>query len=220
VLECKDIESGCKVAIKVVRNVKKYCAEAKIEGEIIKAMNSLDPEQLWHCVKMFEMFEFLGHMCLVFEPLGPSLYDFMKSRHHQPFIPKHVQLFSRQLLEALCFLHHNSLVHTDLKPENVLLVHGGSEPLAEGHATEVPTNPSIKIIDFGGATFNHEDKATIISTRQYRAPEVLLEIDWSYSADIWSAACIIMELCTGTLLFQTHEDDEHFAMIEKSAAFR
>jgi serine/threonine protein kinase len=59
------------------------------------------------------------------------------------------------------------------------------------------------VIDFGGATYDDERKGSIINTRQYRGPEVTLEMGWSFPSDIWSAACIIAELYTGELLFAT-----------------
>lgn len=72
------------------------------------------------------------------------------------------------------------------------------------------------MIDFGGATYSDERHTPIINTRQYRAPEVILECClWCEKSDIWSMACIIVELYTGELFFDTHENLEHLAMIEK-----
>ncbi|CAI5504502.1 unnamed protein product [Closterium sp. Naga37s-1] len=48
-----------------------------------------------------------------------------------------------------------------------------------------------------------------------QAPEVILGTGWSYPCDIWSAGCIIVELVTGEALFQTHENLEHLAMMER-----
>jgi len=76
-------------------------------------------------------------------------------------------------------------------------------------------NTDMRLIDFGSATFDHEHHSSIISTRHYRAPEVLLDIGWSHHCDIWSIGCIIFELYTGYTLFQTHEDKEHLAMMER-----
>jgi serine/threonine protein kinase len=79
-----------------------------------------------------------------------------------------------------------------------------------------PKYTDVKVIDFGGATYHHENHTLIINTRQYRAPEVILEADtWNELSDIWSMACIIIELYTGELFFDTHENNEHLAMIEK-----
>lgn len=44
----------------------------------------------------------------------------------------------------------------------------------------------VRLIDFGSATFDHEHHSTIVSTRHYRAPEVILELGWSQPCDVWS----------------------------------
>jgi serine/threonine protein kinase len=59
------------------------------------------------------------------------------------------------------------------------------------------------VIDFGGATYDSEKKSSVVNTRQYRAPEVILENGWSKPSDCWSIGCIIAELYQGELLFAT-----------------
>lgn len=59
------------------------------------------------------------------------------------------------------------------------------------------------MIDFGSSVYATEKRDGIINTRQYRAPEVLLELPWDEESDIWGVACIAMELFTGELLFKT-----------------
>lgn len=78
-----------------------------------------------------------------------------------------------------------------------------------------PVDTRIRLIDFGGATFQDDHHSRIINTRQYRAPEVLLGLGWSYASDCFSIGCILPELFTGELLFGTHEDLEHLALMEK-----
>lgn len=78
----------------------------------------------------------------------------------------------------------------------------------------------IKIIDFGGATFYDEHHSEVINTRQYRAPEVILgqlytELGWNEASDLWSLGCILVECYSGELLFPTHHNYEHLAMMEK-----
>jgi dual specificity protein kinase CLK2/3 len=73
----------------------------------------------------------------------------------------------------------------------------------------------IRLIDFGSATFDHEHHSTIVSTRHYRAPEVILELGWSNPCDVWSIGCIMFELYLGITLFQTHDNREHLAMMER-----
>jgi serine/threonine protein kinase len=63
----------------------------------------------------------LTNMCLVFEPLGKSLYDFIKDNKYKGFDISDVREIARQSLKAIEFLHSIRLTHTDLKPENILL---------------------------------------------------------------------------------------------------
>lgn len=77
------------------------------------------------------------------------------------------------------------------------------------------TRTDVKLIDFGTATFEHEYHSRIVSTRHYRAPEILLEHGWSYPCDIWSIGCLLIELYIGHPLFLTHNDLEHLAMMER-----
>ena len=62
----------------------------------------------------------------------------------------------------------------------------------------VPKNSAIKVIDYGSAIFEDQHHSSVVSTRHYRAPEVILGLGWSFSVDIWSVGCILVELTTGT----------------------
>merc|ERR1719215_2536154 len=77
-----------------------------------------------------------------------------------------------------------------------------------------PTSNSIRLIDFGNATYETEHHSSIINTRQYRSPEVTLALGWDERSDVWSMGCILMELYTGDILFGTHENLEHLALME------
>ena len=71
-------------------------------------------------------------------------------------------------------------------------------------AARQPATSQIKVIDFGSATFSDQYHSTVVSTRHYRAPEVILGLGWSFEADIWSIGCILVELVTGMLLTIPH----------------
>lgn len=122
VLLCHDRKRDVNVAMKVVRRVHKYTDAARIEGDILSGVNARDPDGRSMCVRLFDRFEFYGHYCMVFEALGPSLYDYLKANKYRPLPLFCVQAFADQLVTAVSFLHGMNLIHTDLKPENVLLV--------------------------------------------------------------------------------------------------
>lgn len=125
-------------------------------------------------------------------------------------------------------LHDLNLIHTDLKPENILLVNNSYQTFTyngpipsstranprSAKYRRVLLDPEIRLIDFGSATFNDEYHSSVVSTRHYRAPEIILNLGWSYPCDIWSIGCILVEFYTGDALFQTHDNLEHLAMME------
>ena len=72
---------------------------------------------------------------------------------------------------------------------------------------KVDSSIQVKICDIGNACWFNYHFSTIIQTRQYRSPEVILGINYNETSDIWSLACIIYELVTGEFLFNPESDD-------------
>lgn len=206
VVECWDRREERRVAIKIVRSISKYQEAARLEIEVLLHLKLHDPDGLYHCVKLLSAFDYHAHVCMVFEKLGPSLYEQLRRNRFRPFPLDQVRDYAFQLLESINFVHSLTLIHTDLKPENILI--------AEAAATAATRRlNAIKLIDFGSATFDSHHHSSVISTRHYRAPEVILGLGWTYPCDLWSIGCILVELYTGQALFQTHENLEHLAMM-------
>uniref|UniRef100_A0A7S3JSA8 Protein kinase domain-containing protein n=1 Tax=Aureoumbra lagunensis TaxID=44058 RepID=A0A7S3JSA8_9STRA len=181
-----------------------------------------DPRKL--IVQLHSTFYAQGHYCLVFEKLGISLYELLKLNNYRPFLPKTAARFSYQILKAIEFLHSMQLCHTDLKLENILLrnsqllsIHDSRDISSQNILPpfHIPAQDYIVLVDFGGATYDYETKSAIISTRQYRAPEVILNLGWSMPSDLWSAGCIVAELFRGDLLFATHSNTCHIGLIDR-----
>ncbi|KAL8141991.1 hypothetical protein V2J09_015023 [Rumex salicifolius] len=224
VLECWDRERREMVAIKIVRSIKKYREAAMIEIDVLQQLGKHDKCGN-RCVQLRNWFDYRNHICIVFEKLGPSLYDFLRKNNYRSFPIDLVREIGRQLLESVAFMHDLRLIHTDLKPENILLVSedyvrvsdykGSRSPRDASCFKRVPKSSAIKVIDFGSTTYERSDQNYIVSTRHYRAPEVILGLGWSFPCDVWSIGCILVELCSGEALFQTHENLEHLAMMER-----
>jgi dual-specificity kinase len=221
VIECWDRLTKKYVAIKVIRNVPKYRVAGMLELEVL---NTIKKHRKYnkggaHCVQFKEWFDYRGHICIVFSKLGLTLFDLLRKNSYRPFDLFHVQRFSKQLLETVSFLHSIHLIHTDLKPENILLPSHKyfKVPLSKGskRGKRIPEKSDISLIDFGSATFEDRHHSKVVSTRHYRAPEVMLGLSWSYPCDIWSVGCIMVELVTGEALFKTHDNLEHLAMMQK-----
>jgi len=226
VVEMVDKVDKRPVAVKVVRAVDKYAREAEIESEIIRALQrTLPADGSFPIVWLHRTFESRGHYCLAFDKMGPSLYSVLNkltetNASNAPgggragagsyFSLGQIACVASNCFRALAHMHSIHLTHTDLKPENVLFVH----PLERGAA--LPTSPEVALIDFGGATWSHEHHSSVVCTRQYRPPEVTLGLEWSHPIDVWSMGCILAELWTGSLLFSTHDEVEHLALMERA----
>ncbi|XP_012260492.2 dual specificity protein kinase CLK3 isoform X2 [Athalia rosae] len=218
VVKVKDMQMDHVMALKIIKNVEKYREAAKLEINALEKIALKDPECQHLCVKMLDWFDYHGHMCIAFEMLGLSVFDFLRDNNYQPYPLDHVRHMGYQLCYAVKFLHDTKLTHTDLKPENILFVDSDYD-LSYNSKKRMDVRrvkrTDIRLIDFGSATFDHEHHSTIVSTRHYRAPEVILELGWAQPCDVWSIGCILFELYLGITLFQTHDNREHLAMMER-----
>ncbi|XP_073816845.1 CDC like kinase darkener of apricot isoform X21 [Musca autumnalis] len=218
VVKVKDMERDYCMALKIIKNVEKYREAAKLEINALEKIAQKDPNCEHLCVKMIDWFDYHGHMCIAFEMLGLSVFDFLRENNYEPYPLEQVRHMAYQLCYSVKFLHDTRLTHTDLKPENILFVdseyttHYNHKINREVRRVK---NTDVRLIDFGSATFDHEHHSTIVSTRHYRAPEVILELGWSQPCDVWSIGCILFELYLGITLFQTHDNREHLAMMER-----
>jgi serine/threonine protein kinase len=208
VVEAWDRKRKQYCAVKIVRNVPKYTRDAAVEVQYMQRLASADPSDRYTFVKPWKHFlNDQGHMCIVMPKFGPCLLDFLQK--FGPMSLHHIADVAHQMALGLNFLHNEvRLMHTDLKPENILLE----------RADYTTTTPHLKIrmCDLGGCTDERHTKYAIVSTRHYRAPEVLLGLGWMYGADMWSTGCILYEMFTGRLLFDTHDNLEHLHMMSRS----
>ncbi|CAO3596312.1 unnamed protein product [Absidia cylindrospora] len=322
-------------AMKVVKSAKHYTETAKDEILLLEQVTRTDPTCLGarYVTAIVDHFTVDGpngqHVCMTFEVLGENLLSLIKRYRHRHGVPTRlVKQIAKQMLLGLDYLHRKcGIIHTDLKPENVLMYLENAEelllladptepttitiaeqqdkhdtdisnsnsnihaddrkPRSRGrspahhstqstsssshhhhyhhHTKPLPSQPlssplsknerevsrranghyahsnhnddnyntshsspprkeslQIKIADLGNACWVNRHFTEDIQTRQYRSPEVILGAKWDAAADIWSLACMIFELLTGTYLFDPQKDrhryscdDDHLAqMIE------
>ncbi|KAI9884837.1 MAG: endoribonuclease ysh1 [Watsoniomyces obsoletus] len=228
VVEAYDTHKHTKCAIKIIRSIQKYRDASRIELRVLATLALNDKDNRNKCIHLQDCFDFRNHICIVTNLLDMSVFDFLKTNNFVPFPNSHIQSFARQLFTSVAFLHDLNLIHTDLKPENILLVDSSYQTFT--YDRKIPSSTitinrtaqnrkvlfdtEIRLIDFGSATFQDEYHSSVVSTRHYRAPEIILGLGWSYPCDIWSIGCILVEFFTGDALFQTHDNLEHLAMME------
>ncbi|KAH7825677.1 putative mitogen activated protein kinase 7 [Monocercomonoides exilis] len=122
----------------------------------------------------------------VFEHMDDNLYQIMAGRE-TPLPETKIRNMIYQLLQGLAYMHRNNFFHRDIKPEN-LLVSGDTLKIADlGLAREIDSTPPY---------------TDYVSTRWYRAPEVLLRSGcYNAPVDLWAVGCIMAELYSLEPLF-------------------
>jgi len=224
-------------ALKIVRSSRDYREAAEDEIQFLKLLYSRDPRKEFCCMHLLDTFDHTGcngtHPCMVFQLLGSNLLDLIKLHHYRGIAIPAVKYITKRVLIALRFIHDDcGVIHTDLKPENVLLANTVTRdkyspklnPIADGvdlehHREEFCQLYAAYLADFGNATYSRHHFTNDIQTRQYRAPEVILGCEWNETADMWSLACMVFELITGDFLFEPKEssdfskEDDHLAQI-------
>ncbi|XP_069830618.1 serine/threonine-protein kinase ICK isoform X2 [Dendropsophus ebraccatus] len=183
VLLARSTESGELVAIKKMKR-KFYSWDECMNLRELKSLRKLNHANV---IKLKEVIRENDHLYFVFEYMKENLYQLMKDRN-KIFPESTIRNIMYQILQGLAFIHKYGFFHRDLKPENLLCM--GPE--------------LVKIADFGLAreTRSRPPYTDYVSTRWYRAPEVLLR-STSYSSpiDIWAVGCIMAEVYTLRPLF-------------------
>ena len=187
------------LALKMVRNEKRFHRQAQEEIRILEHLRKQDKDNSINTVHMFEHFTFRNHICITFELLSMNLYELIKKNKFQGFSLQLVRKFAHSILQCLDALFKNRIIHCDLKPENILLKQQGRS--------------GIKVIDFGSSCYEHQRIYTYIQSRFYRAPEVILGARYGLPIDMWSLGCILAELLTGYPLFPGEDESDQLATV-------
>ncbi|GAB1291318.1 Dual specificity tyrosine-phosphorylation-regulated kinase 4 [Apodemus speciosus] len=199
VAKCLDHKNNELVALKIIRNKKRFHHQALVELKILEALRRKDKDNTHNVVHMKDFFYFRNHLCITFELLGINLYELMKNNSFQGFSLSIVRRFTLSVLKCLQMLYVEKIIHCDLKPENIVLYQRGQV--------------TVKVIDFGSSCYEHQKVYTYIQSRFYRSPEVILGHPYNMAIDMWSLGCIMAELYTGYPLFPGENEVEQLACI-------
>jgi len=178
------------VAIKRMKR-KFYSWDECMNLREVKSLRKLNHPNI---VKLKEVIRENDELYFVFEYMEYNLYQLMKEKEKLFSEPK-IRNWCFQMLQALAYMHRHGYFHRDLKPENLLV-----------------TKDVIKVADFGLAreVCSRPPYTDYVSTRWYRAPEVLLQSScYSAAIDMWAMGAIMAELFTLRPLFPgASETDE------------
>ena len=175
------------------------------------------------------------HLCIVYDVLREPIDSCMRKWPEGRFNRPRLQLLLKSILEGLDYLHSTCrVVHTDLKPDNIMMglgtptilekfaqyeyEHPSPRKSPDGHGRVVyasrgdfgaaPSDEiitSAKIIDLGLAEWGDEKNNKSIQSNAFTAPEVLLAAGWSYPADIWNLGVMLWDITESMGLFDCIE---------------
>ena len=201
-------------------------AQNTLNGELVaikKMMNPFKmPGNIIRILREIRLLKFLNHENIIqIKDLFPavsvrsleSIYvvtefmssDLMQIIHSQNPLPEEQVIFIlMQILSALKYLHSANILHRDLKPSNIL----------------INEDWEIKIWDFGLARamstreINNKDLTVYVTTRIYRAPELLFGWEnYSRAIDMWSVGWIFAEMLNRRPLFGANNHIKQAGMI-------
>lgn len=193
----RERSTGKFYALKCVK--KKQLDHSNLENEI----NVLRSIKHKNVVSLEDFYETRTHYYLVMELVsGGELFDRILDRG--VYTEKDASLVIRQVLEAVNYLHQNSVVHRDLKPENLLFYNQDE-------------NAKIMISDFGLSKMaDHGVMQTACGTPGYVAPEVLAQKPYSKAVDCWSIGVITYILLSGYPPFYDEKETRLFSKIMRA----
>lgn len=197
-------ERVCKIISKAVA-ARAGTSDAKVREELA-VLKRLDHP---HVLRIFEDFEDNDNFYLITETCrGGDLGEYMKclepmsASDYEFWVAKVMQ----HTLSAVAYCHQRSVIHKDLKPENVMISTEKATPVRDMH---------IVVVDFGLAEmFSHPtDRSHIVSgTPPYMAPEVWAG-NFSKSCDVWSCGIMMFYLLSGTLPFNAQRVEDFARMV-------
>ncbi|CAD8155014.1 unnamed protein product [Paramecium octaurelia] len=201
VIKVRDVQSNNQRALKIIKN---SFHDYEKEYQAVQFLNLfpklIDHPGRHHIVKVYDFFYHKQCQCILMEALGPSLYESLIKKR---FTSQQVKSIMQQLLNAIDYMHELQYLHTDIKLENILF---------KSQFDEV----NVKIIDFGNVVYGRQFYKGLVNTEEYRAPEVILGLEWNSKQDIWCLGCLMHEMFFQKELFGKlkNNNQKHLLMIE------
>ncbi|XP_069370244.1 uncharacterized protein [Paralichthys olivaceus] len=184
IVDSLNLRTEKKMAVKILKDTE-FDEDIQQEVFILKVIGELDSGRN-NIIKFYEQFQHMEKTCLVFERLDMDLYDMVMKRRCKHLALHEIRPVAKQLFVALDFLKDHGVLHTDIKPDNVMLVNMQDQPL------------KVKLIDFGCAMIVPQIELGMeIQPYGYRAPEISLGLPFSEAIDVWGVGCTLAFLYLG-----------------------
>ena len=202
--EPKIIGTGSYGKVILVKNIidnKLYAIKHMAKKNLYKTLHSLSgikqeiniQSRIYHpnIVRLLYVKEDEKNYDLVMEYAnGGSLFYYI--RKNKFLTEKESFKYFIQMANAIYFLHLNDLIHRDIKPENILIFN----------------NNNVKLCDFGWCVrLEGKQRKTFCGTTEYMAPEIVNNVEYSKSIDVWSLGILLYEMIHGFSPFKPNKEN-------------
>ena len=207
VWKCINPKTNEEVAMKIQKARKSYRLAAMEEIVFHDFLNKQESENKQYVNLLIYANTYKGpfgnHSCIFLPVMQQDLLTYQESQETSILTLGQTSVIAQQFLKGLDFLHTNDVIHTDIKPDNILI-------------SVVNEKEFCQIADLGTACVDGDRSNDYIQTTHYRSPEIIMQYkQWDTKIDIWSSACLIFEMLTGQYLFDGDgEGDMILSMVE------
>lgn len=156
VVKCWDHKEGREVAVKIIRNKRRFEKQGLVECRVLDTLKKEDHNDSHNIIHMLDHFHFRGHLCITFELLGLNLYEWLKAGGFKGVGVHVIRRFSEQILQCLDLLANKRIVHCDLKPEVGFRGWAGTDP---SWRTLLTLNPNPQNVLLKEVTHTHPSYA-------------------------------------------------------------
>ncbi|KAI1347028.1 kinase-like protein [Xylaria sp. FL0043] len=216
-------------ALKVHINTLKHNQELEVYRHLASATTEQHSRERQHVRQLETSFKLNGphgeHEVFVMTPLKMSLQSLLAIRKGQKFDKVFVKLALNQVLVGLMYLHEVDVVHTDLHLDNLLISVTDASVMSAIEENEMKRPSARKLLndrtihisqtilggggplticDFGQARIGKTHRGDAMPT-QYRAPEIILDMEWGNAVDLWSVGLIAWDLLEQEPLFSIYD---------------
>lgn len=173
-------------------------------------------------IQIFNLFidTFSGKLHISMEAMNQNLFQFLEKNRRRPLPDLVVKSLLAQLLNAIRHIHSHGYFHRDVKPENILITSSAIYYGSKSSDDESKRDAFVlKLCDYGLARHidNARELTQYVSTRWYRAPEILLRLKkYSFPIDIWAFASVAVEIINSRPLFAgLNETDQLWQVLKE-----
>ncbi|KAJ7725024.1 kinase-like domain-containing protein [Mycena metata] len=197
-----DLYTGSTVALKVIPRLASTCIENSFKREIrmLNKLTQLPNSTIARFCEIKDHWTTVDHFVIAYDKYGDNLATVLQNPRISAIPLYQAKEITRQLIQAVRFLHANHIIHTNLTPANILFTSNDTTTQHfygldnVFHQRTTLKSSEIRLIDFGDACEKGEkcNKFLIAHPEWY----------WTYTVDHFALGCIIAQILTSSPLLQ------------------